>query len=84
LHYAAYYFCSVFVKGALGALHVKRMNIPDRDDEKTVVKGADTTVEVQYFINNLPVNAEEATRAIRDHLQVSWNKTAHKDDGQYG
>jgi predicted transposase YbfD/YdcC len=36
----------------------------------TVVKGGETTTEDRYFISSLPLNAEEAGRAIRGHWMV--------------
>jgi len=38
--------------------------------KNTIIKGADTTTDVRYFISSLPVNVEEAARAIRSHWMV--------------
>ena len=36
----------------------------------TIIKGDDRMTEARYFISSLPVNAEEAARAIRGHWMV--------------
>jgi len=36
----------------------------------TVIKGGVTTTETRYFISSLPLNVEEAARAIRGHWMV--------------
>jgi predicted transposase YbfD/YdcC len=36
----------------------------------TIIRGSDTATEARYFISSLPVNAEEAARAIRGHWMV--------------
>jgi len=38
--------------------------------KNTIIKGDNTTAEARYFISSLPVNAEEAARAIRGHWMV--------------
>jgi len=38
--------------------------------KNTVARGGDTAEEVRYFISSLPLNAEEAARAIRSHWMV--------------
>ena len=38
--------------------------------KNTIIKGDDVTTEARYFISSLPVNAEEAARAIRGHWMV--------------
>ena len=38
--------------------------------KNTIIKGDNTTTEARYFISSLPVNVEEAARAIRGHWMV--------------
>jgi hypothetical protein len=38
--------------------------------KNTIVRGDDTATEVRYFISSLPLNVEEAARAIRSHWMV--------------
>jgi predicted transposase YbfD/YdcC len=38
--------------------------------KNTIIKGGETTTDERYFISSLPVNAEEAARAIRGHWMV--------------
>jgi len=38
--------------------------------KNTIARGGDTVAETRYFISSLPVNAEEAARAIRSHWMV--------------
>ena len=54
--------------------------------KNTIVKGEDTGTEVQYFISSLPLNVQEAARAIRGHWMVEsyhWHLdvTFRKDSG---
>ena len=36
----------------------------------TIIRGGDTETEERYFISSLPLNVEEAARAIRSHWMV--------------
>jgi predicted transposase YbfD/YdcC len=38
--------------------------------KNTIIKGNHTTTNVRYFISSLPLNAEEAARAVRGHRMV--------------
>ena len=38
--------------------------------KNTIVKGNDITTQVRYYISSLPLNVEEAARAIRGHWMV--------------
>jgi predicted transposase YbfD/YdcC len=38
--------------------------------KNTIIKGDDVTTEKRYFISSLPLNVEEAVRAIRGHWMV--------------
>ena len=38
--------------------------------QNTIIRGGDTVTEVRYFISSLPLNVEEAARAIRGHWMV--------------
>ena len=38
--------------------------------KNTIIKGGETAAEVRYFISSLPLNVEEAARAIRGHWMV--------------
>jgi len=38
--------------------------------QNTITRGGDTVTEVRYFISSLPLNVEEAARAIRGHWMV--------------
>jgi predicted transposase YbfD/YdcC len=38
--------------------------------KNTIIKGGETATDERYFISSLPVNAEEAARAIRGHWMV--------------
>jgi predicted transposase YbfD/YdcC len=38
--------------------------------KNTIIRGGDTAAETRYFISSLPLNVEEAARAIRGHWMV--------------
>ena len=55
--------------------------------KNTAVRGGDTATEVRYFIGSLPLNVEEAARAIRSHWMVEsyrWHlDVAFREDANH-